>query len=276
MDDVRDICIPVVSDELFDEVSATMRRAVDMYSQARMLLVCCKDEYNKAINVSKATSKLCNGWNIQLKDITNNARIYASYYDWTAAEAANKLRSVGGCELSTVAYTHKPGGRYKTNYVEKEHGLPILSGRQLLQNQIVGLKYLPRGGVEKYSSFRLQKGWIAYPADGRVEGRLGTPVIITPNRDGWFASGHVGRIEARENTHPGYLYLAFSHPVVQAQLSAVACGSVVDAVYPEDVENIILPPQIEFDYDRVTEAWEMIGKAEIMKDEACNSLMQHL
>lgn len=117
---------------------------------------------------------------------------------------------------------------------------------------------------------------VAYPADGRVEGRLGTPVIITENRDGWFASGHVGRIEANPDIHPGYLYLAFSHPIVQAQLSAVACGSVVDAVYPEDVEKFILPPQVEFDYDRVTTAWEMISEADSLKTEACQLLLQQM
>ena len=86
----------------------------------------------------------------------------------------------------------------------------------------------------------------------------------------------VGRIEANPGIHPGYLYLAFSHPIVQAQLSAVACGSVVDAVYPEDVEKFILPPQIGFEYDRVTTAWEMISKADSLKTEACQLLLQQM
>lgn len=72
------------------------------------------------------------------------------------------------------------------------------------------------------------------------------------------------------------IYLAFSHPIVQAQLSAVACGSVVDAVYPEDVEKFIVPPQIEFNYDRVTTAWEMIDKANIIKEKACMLLLQQM
>lgn len=224
----------------------------------------------------KENTSLCKGWNVQFKNVFSRKRIDAAFYDWTTFDAVKKLREAGGYQLSTVAKIHKPGGRNKTNYVEKEYGLPILSGRQLLQNQTVGLKYLPKSSAEKYSSFSLKKGWIAYPADGRVEGRLGTPVLITDSRDGWFASGHVGRIEAHADIHPGYLYLAFSHPIVQAQLSAVACGSVVDAVYPEDVEKFIVPPHVEFNYDRVTTAWAMIDKADSLRNEACKILLQEM
>jgi hypothetical protein len=275
-DDIRALRIPVFSEEVFEKVSSIMRESYELFSEARLELVSCKEEFLSAVNVHKENTSLCKGWNVQFKNVFSRKRIDAAFYDWTTFDAVKKLREAGGYQLSTVAKIHKPGGRNKTNYVEKEYGLPILSGRQLLQNQTVGLKYLPKSSAEKYSSFSLKKGWIAYPADGRVEGRLGTPVLITDSRDGWFASGHVGRIEAHADIHPGYLYLAFSHPIVQAQLSAVACGSVVDAVYPEDVEKFIVPPHVEFNYDRVTTAWAMIDKADSLRNEACKILLQEM
>ena len=277
-DDIRDLRIPIFSEDVFNAVAKLMKKSCEIYSQARMELVRCKEEFCSAIDVHKTRVPLRDGWSVSFRNIFagNGTRIDAAYYDWSTREATENLRAVGGVPLSEVAKTHKPGGRNKTNYVEKEHGLPTLSGRQLLQNQPVGLKYLPKSAAERYSSFKLQKNWIAYPADGRVEGRLGTPVIITASRDGWFASGHVGRIEALPGTHPGYLYLAFSHPIVQAQLTSVACGSVVDAVYPEDVEKFILPPQIDFNYSRVTTAWEMIDNADSLKEEACIMLLQQM
>ncbi len=273
-DDIRALCIPVFSEEIFEKVSAIMQESYELFSKARLELVSCKNEFFSAVKIHKDRSHLCKGWGVSYKNIWAGKRIDAAFYDWTTLNATEQLRKEGGYPLSTVAKTHKPAGRNKTNYVEKEYGLPTLSGRQLLQNQAVGLKYLPKSSAEKYSSFKLRKGWIAYPADGRVEGRLGTPVIITDNRDGWFASGHIGRIEANEGIHPGYLYLAFSHPIVQAQLSSVACGSVVDAVYPDDVEAFIIPPQISFNYDRVTAAWGMINKSESLKNKACSIILQ--
>lgn len=277
-DDIRDLRIPVFSEDVFNSVAQLTQKSYELFSQARMELVHCKKDFCSAIDVRKTQPQLRNGWNISLKSILsgNGTRVDAAYYDWSTREATENLRAIGGVQLTTVAQTHKPGGRNKTNYVEKEYGLPTLSGRQLLQKQPVSLKYLPKSSAERYSNFRLQKNWIAYPADGRVEGRLGTPVVITASRDGWFASGHVGRIEALPGTHPGYLYLAFSHPIVQAQLSSVACGSVVDAVYPDDVEKFILPPQIDFNYDRITTAWEMIDNADLLKEEACNILLHQM
>jgi len=183
------------------------------------------------------------------------------------------LRLTGGCLLNSVAKVFKPSGRYKTNYVEKDYGYPLLSGRQILQAQIVGLKFLPRASKNCYRNFLLKKGWVVYPADGRVEGRLGTPALITDDREGWYASGHIGRIEPLPGINPGYLYLAFLHPAVQAQISALACGSVVDAVYPEDVEKIIIPAQIEFQYNRVVNAWNKFDEAESLKQKACKLLL---
>lgn len=277
-DDIRTLRIPVFSEAIFDKVAKKTQESYELYSQARIELVRCKEEYCSAINIHKETAPLYRGWNVQFRNISSKIekRIDAAFYDWTIYDAVERLREAGGVQLSTVAKIHKPGGRNKTNYVDKEYGLPILSGRQLLQNQTVGLKYLPKSSAEKYSGFRLKKDWIAYPADGRVEGRLGTPVLITERRNGWFASGHVGRIEALPNIHPGYLYLAFSHPIVQAQISAVACGSVVDAVYPEDVEKFFIPQQIRFNYDRVTTAWKMIDVADSLKEEACQIILQQL
>lgn len=62
--------------------------------------------------------------------------------------------------------------------------------------------------------------------------------------------------------------------MVQAQLSALACGSVVDAVYPEDVEKVIIPPCIDFPYDEVERAWHLFDEAEKLKIEACDELLQ--
>ena len=130
------------------------------------------------------------------------------------------------------------------------------------------------GGLFRENSLANPHTWSAEtnPADGRVEGRLGSPVYITNNREGWFASGHVGRVLAKKDVSPGYIFLALSHPVVQAQICALACGSVVDAVYPEDVEKVIIPPMIDYPYEKVVEAWDKFDIADQKKQQACNQL----
>ena len=271
--DIEKINIPIFSEEITEQVSALMGESFKLFSEARTELSDCKNAFIARVDIHKDQVPLCTGWRVQLKELSSGKRLDAAYYDPMVLTAANNLKLMGGCPLNSVAKVFKPSGRYKTNYVEKDYGHPLLSGRQLLQNQIVGLKYLPRASKNNYSGFLLKKGCVVYPADGRVEGRLGTPVLVTPSREGWYASGHIGRIEPLPGIDPGYLYLALSHPVVQEQISSLACGSVVDAVYPEDVEKIIIPAQIEFQYNRVVNAWNKFDEADALKQKACKLLL---
>lgn len=271
--DVASIRIPYWDDDHVSEVASLMEESFNHYSRARLELSECKEAFFNDTKIDGKHEKLSSGWTISLSDIVETMRLDAAFYDSLAKKASRQLTQIGGIPLCTVADVVKPSGRYKTNYVEKEYGFPIMSGRQVLQEQIVGLKYLPKGSAETYSNFMLTRNWIVYPADGRVEGRLGTPVMVTTSRENWCASGHVGRIKGHEGINPGYLYLAMSHPAVQAQISALACGSVVDAVYPEDVEKVIIPSMIPFSYSRVVDAWNDFDRANALKEKACNLIL---
>ena len=105
---------------------------------------------------------------------------------------------------------------------------------------------------------------------------MGTPVYVTQKRDGWYASGHVGRVLPQKGISPGYLFLALSHPSVRSQFLSLACGSVVDAIYPDDMGGIIVPPMIDFPYEDVIKAWELFDFAENEKDKFCNCIERML
>ncbi len=274
--DIEKIRIPLVAEKDIDEIVEKIKDSVFIFSAARDKLYSLKKKYIEAVGVYREKVSLAEGWSCSFSNIRGKKRIDAAYYEPAIERAVEKIKNHGGVRLSDVAEVIKPSGRYKTNYVEKEYGKPLLSGRQLLQNQIVGMKYLPFSSASSYKKFQLRENDIAYPADGRVEGRLGTPVYIPKSRKGWYASGHIGRIKAREGIAPGYLYMAMLHPAVQAQISSIACGSVVDAVYAEDMEQIIIPEKIEFPYEQVGEAWNMFDRADQLKIEACSKLSKLL
>ncbi len=274
--DVAALLIPLLDEKCFSTISQTMQKSYELYASARKSLNESQKKFNKIVGIERASKKLCKGWGIGFNDLFNANRLDAAFFDPYTAKAAKDLEAVGGIRLKCVADVIKPSGRYKTTYVEKEYGKPLISGRQLLQDQIVGLKYLPSNREKLYKEFVLLDNTIAFPADGRVEGRLGTPTFITASRAGWFASGHIERIIPHNNINPGYIYLAFSHPAVQAQIYSVACGSVVDAVYSNDVENVVIPPMIEFDYDTVVLAWKQIDIAKELKEKACSIITEEL
>ena len=270
--DIEKIKVPMVDKESMRNIATLIKESYSAFETARITLSALISQYESIIGITRDEVKLSEGWNTSFGKLSSNLRIDAAFYDPATEKAKNELLNRGGLVLSEVADVLKPSGRNKTNYVDEGYGIPFISGRQLLQNQIVGKKHLPFSYSEAYKKFAIKEGYIAYPADGRVEGRLGSPVYITQNRDGWFASGHIGRIIAKNTTPPGYVFLAMMLPVVQDQIHALACGSVVDAVYPEDVENVVFPPIVDFPYEKVTEAWSKYDIAERKKQQACDML----
>lgn len=146
-----------------------------------------------------------------------------------------------GMYVAQIADVSKPGGRPKVIYVDKDNGTPYLSGRQILQTTPIGLKYLSSKSAAASSKYVLGKGDVVFQADGRAEESLGFPSMVMGERVGWLASGHVGRFIPRSMKDAGRLWLATASNVVQEQIAASACGSVVDSVYPETLETVVLP-----------------------------------
>jgi len=166
-------------------------------------------------------------------------------------------------------------GRYTRYYVEPGHGRPIVSGRQLLQAKAVNLKYIAPRSFD-YSKYELKKGMIAFGAEGRAEERIATPTLIQADRDGWLANNHVMRVVPKSDVHPGWLYLAFATAQVQIQVKALSCGSVVDAVYPDQLKNAIVPPFEETTADACERAWRALALAQVAEQRAIRRLEQEI
>jgi hypothetical protein len=173
----------------------------------------------------------------------------------------NELLALGGTQVCDLAIVNKPGGRYKTNYVDAAHGIPLLSGGQLLEATPINLQYMHPSVFKDVADYQLRRHWIAYPADGRAEAELGTPVVISPDRDGWLASGHVGRVIAREGVNSGCLYVAMATRHSQLQLKATSSGSVVDSTFAHDLERVVFPSLDGIDGDAVLTAWDQLAVA---------------
>lgn len=82
----------------------------------------------------------------------------------------------------------------------------------------------------------------------------------------WLASGHVGKLVAKDAADAGRLYLAFQSPHAQMQLKAFASGSVVDATFPADAENVILSPLTNGGELIVEECWRKFAEAKAIED----------
>jgi hypothetical protein len=100
--------------------------------------------------------------------------------------------------------------------------------------------------------------------------------MITSDRDGWLASGHVGRLISKTGVDAGWLYLAVRSWAAQIQLKSLASGSVVDSTFPWDMECVMLPPRDSVDGKAVQTAWEKFAGAQRAEDEALSLVEQAL
>lgn len=258
--------IPLFGKETQLSVSTLMRSAFQLREKARLTLQAMLTEYEKTLPMPKHSQPKREGWAI--RSVTLTDRLDAAFHDPFVAEIRQQLINIGGIPVHEVATVLKPGGRYKTVYVDSQYGRPILSGTQLLQEQPIHLQFIAPRSFKEMALYELKTKWVAYQADGRVEKGLGTPSFITSDRNGWLASGHVGRLIPKPHINPGWLYLAVKIRHSQLQIKAMASGSVVDSTFEEDMANVILPPQYSVDGNKVCEMWELFVEARQKEDQA--------
>ncbi|GAB4680664.1 hypothetical protein MOKP105_35460 [Mycobacterium avium subsp. hominissuis] len=261
---VSAIQVPFI-DSITGKVAKLMKESTEIRQRSRITLHDAVEALNNAIDIAP-DKPLRDGWTVKAASL--GTRLDAAYHSMRVQTMRDKLLAAGGVELGSVATITKPGGRYKTYYVAPGHGTPLLSGRQILQADPIGAKHISSRSITKDTGYELRSGVICFQADGRAEESLGYPSMVTSERDGWLASGHVGRAAPKSSDDAGWLWASLASDAVREQVAALACGSVVDALYPEDLENVVLPPRELVDSASVAAAWEGFADAAMKAAEA--------
>jgi hypothetical protein len=266
--------IPMLDAHIVDDVAEKVGDALGLIESARTGLTRMLRAYETALPQPARSSRSCDGWTISSQAL--KGRLDAARYDPWVADIRRQLLEHGGRPVSAVARVLKPPGRYKTIYVGRGHGLPFLSGSQILQFEVINQRHMASRTFKDPAAYELRKGWSVYQADGRAEEALGVPAMVPGDRDRWLASGHVGRLVPERGTNAGWLWLAASTWQVQAQLKSLASGSVVDSTFPRDMETVILPPRLNDDGNRVTRLWANFARARNLQREATGILDEAL
>jgi hypothetical protein len=267
--------IPLFENGIQQAVAAKMELSTKLREEARLGLAAALNQYEDTLPRPDRRAPLKSGWSLALSDVTG--RLDAASYDPLAATVRDELRSAGGKPVATFATVLKPPGRYKTYYVAPDHGRPILSGAQILQCKPINLRFISERSFKDASDYQLRRGWIAYQADGRSEEALGIPILVTSDRDGWLASGHVGRLVPTNPEDSGWLYLAARTWCALIQVKALASGSVVDATFPADMNSVVLPPKTGIvNSAEIREMWDWFARAQQLEDEAVETLEKEL
>ncbi|MEB8389449.1 hypothetical protein OO012_19745 [Rhodobacteraceae bacterium KMM 6894] len=273
--DVKKIPILVPDSGTTQSIIRSTKKAEELLDSARQALT---DADRKLSSILKIKNYLPDE-GVQrvagLRRYTRNSaslslRLDAAFYDPANINAGLELAKAGGRKLGELANL-KMMGRYKRYYVDGENGTPIVSGRQLFQLRPVSLKHISDRSFSDPETFRLKKGWTVFTCDGRSEEALGHPALVSSHWNDWMASNHVMRAIPKDNTPPGFLYLALRNPLVQLQLKSRATGSVVDALDPKTIADVVLPTldqavmkelgeQVERAYENIGESQKLLAE----------------
>jgi hypothetical protein len=251
--------VPLLDDPIIDRVADLISRSFELVEEARLMLADGLDTYENALPNPRRDVPAKQGWTVNAGQLTG--RLDAASYDPWVAQVRDELLACGGRPVSEVADVLKPPGRYKTVYVTEGHGHPFMSGTQILQLVLAKRQFMADRAFRDSSLYELRRGSSVFMADGRAEKDLGVVAMIPADRDGWLASGHVGRLVPHADTNPGWLWIAARTWHAQVQIKSLASGSVVDSTYPADMEGVILPPEIGVDAPGIAEAWEKFAHA---------------
>lgn len=261
---VSNVQIPFI-DTIQDEVARLMREAVEMREAARIALRTVVGNLNKKYP-GEPNKPFREGWTVKASEL--GSRLDAAFHARHVSDFRTHLAGEQGVKLGDVADIVKPGGRPKLYYVDSDEGTPFLSGRQILQLDVVGAKNIAGRSIDKDSGYGLGKGWITFQADGRAEESLGYPSVVLEERADWFASGHVGRAIPKDESHTGWIWASMASDIVQQQIAALACGSVVDALYESDLEGVVIPPFDAVDAHAAQTAWDDLSLSATKSSEA--------
>ena len=268
---VRALRVPVVPSPAWDIAVNKTREGFLKREEARLTLSTLRAEFADhfglgAVDRPYADQGQARRFAVNMSNLRGRLDVepYAPQY----MKIRSELLGRGGCKLREIADVVRPSSRYKTAYVqEAAFGIPLLNGRQIAQYKPIGLRLMNVSGFKEPDSFRLQPGTTLLTADGRAEENLADCSLVTRDRVGWGASGHVHRVIPRRQRDAGLVYLACSCAAVQAQLKSLSTGSVVDALSEGDVGNVVVP------FDDSTAAKEL-GERAVLAWEAFASAVE--
>lgn len=167
--------------------------------------------------------------------------------------------------------------RFKRIYVEKEYGVPFLSGADIVRIKPYSLKYLSRKVTKDLENILVHEGWVLVTRSGTI----GRATLTSREWDGWAITEDVIRVIPREKKlHRGFLTAFLQSDYGYQQVISKTYGGVVPHLTEEDLKDVLVPfPPMDVQRkigSLVVEAYELKELANKIEDETTKSLERML
>ena len=282
--DVANLDLPAVSSSVSQELTGIFERTLEQRELGRQLHDEAVSELLRKCALPDIISSdqsegadLCHQQSRIVLD-SGSYRLDAHFYNPTAQQAAANIRkcrevkTVG--EVAQVIFT---GGRIKRNYVESDHGVPFLSGKNIVQIRPTDLKYLSNLQMAEMPEILLKQSSTLITRSGTI----GRTCFVWKNYEDYAGSEHILRVIPDDSKiDPGYLYAFLSSQYGYEQILRFRHGSVIDEITNKQIEQVLVPLPSPKDQiaigDKVREAYEKRAEAIRLEDEAQSILMKEL
>lgn len=213
-----------------------------------------------------------------LTEFTTDYRLDAHFYNPLADKLTKNiiLHSPRFENLFAIADCSFKGSRSTRNYVEKEHGVPFLGGKNIIQIR-PDFKYVSKTETNNLSEMIVEKNQILISRSGT----LGRTVFVWKNYENCAASEHLIRVVPNPKlVDEGYLYAFLSTDYGYHQLLRYKHGSVIDEITEGQISQSVIPlpsdKQQKEIGDLVRNAYDLRAEAIRLEDEAQKILTQAL
>lgn len=294
VDQVRSLPVPAISDRHRARVSDLVRQAVLERDAAYDLLDVVEAELLRANGLGELRDSKSGAFDplgqpecfaVDAKMVKaakgddSEHRLDAHFYNPTAQLAVANIRKCRA-EVKTVGdVTEKVFfcNRFTRTFVDRDHGIPYVAGKDIVQIRPTDLSYLSRSQTNDLDLYGLQKGWILMTCSGTI----GRTCLIWKNFEEFVGTHDLIRVVPdASKIDGGYLYAFLSSEYGKQQVLRYRHGSVIDHVTPEQVQRVLIPLPSRKDQtaigDKVRGAYEKRAEAIRLEDEAQTILMKEL
>ena len=245
------------SNELMDEAERILYEELQLPPIEQL-----KPKYfDVSVDLRNYTTKL-SGLNLRL-DCSYHTPICSTIIEILKENAKDILY----CGDSSVTQDVTLPTRFKRTYVEEEHGIKLIGGKQINELNPSSEKYLAHSNLDE--ELKLKENSILITRSGTI----GKTAIVPKHWSNWIGSDHIIRIIPANNQIAGYLFCWLSTEYAQHLVKRNTFGAVVDEIDTNQIKSIEIPllrnesKQKEIN-DKVLEANELRYQAYLKEKEA--------
>ena len=275
---LKNIVIPNAPDSIKKKIHDLVIESYDLRDQSNALIDEAEQILYKELQLPpienlkpKYFDESVNLRNYSVKLSNTNWRLDCSYHATAhnvligiLRTSAAKVISCGDSEISKAIMLPT---RFKRTYVDSNHGLKFIGGKQLNELNPSAEKYLAHSSLDDELKFKANSILITR------SGTIGKVALVPKHWENWIGSDHIFRIIPANNDIAGYLYCWLNTEYAQQLIKRNTFGAVIDEIDTTQLASVEIPllknesKQKEIN-DKVLEANELRYQAYLKEQEA--------